>query len=167
MCETPPTEAAVLAGCAHAFCEDCIGQYVRGKVDEGKVMAEQLVERAPRRCRLPGAPLVVGASPARHLAPCNAQAEQLRCPCVEPKCDAPLLPSDVARCLKLPESVARYERLALQRCVEARTRALQPANVGGGGCNRMCLISQADEGMGCCPTAGCEYMFAFDMDNRK
>jgi hypothetical protein len=21
--------------------------------------------------------------------------------------------------------------------------------------------------MGCCPTAGCEYMFAFDMDNRK
>ena len=31
----------------------------------------------------------------------------------------------------------------------------------------MCLISQADEGMGCCPTAGCEFMFAFDMDNRK
>jgi len=108
MCETAPVEAAVLAGCAHAFCEDCIGQYVRGKVDEGKVMAEQL-----------------------------------RCPSVDPKCEAPLLPSDVARCLKAPESVARYERLALQRCVEA------------------------DEGMGCCPTAGCEYMFAFDMDNRK
>jgi len=108
MCETAPAEAAVLAGCAHAFCEDCIGQYVRGKVDEGKVMAEQL-----------------------------------RCPSVDPKCEAPLLPSDVARCLKAPEAVARYERLALQRCVEA------------------------DEGMGCCPTAGCEYMFAFDMDNRK
>ena len=44
MCETPPAEAAVLAGCAHAFCEECIGQYVRGKVDEGKVMAEQRVE---------------------------------------------------------------------------------------------------------------------------
>ena len=70
-------------------------------------------------------------------------AEQLRCPSVDPKCEAPLLPSDVARCLKAPEAVARYERLALQRCVEA------------------------DEGMGCCPTAGCEYMFAFDMDNRK
>ena len=108
MCETAPAEAAVLAGCAHAFCEDCIGQYVRGKVGEGKVMAEQL-----------------------------------RCPSVDPKCEAPLLPSDVARCLKAPEAVARYERLALQRCVEA------------------------DEGMGCCPTAGCEYMFAFDMDNRK
>ena len=51
MCETPPAEAAVLTGCAHAFCEDCIGQYVRGKVDEGKVMAERHVERAPRRCR--------------------------------------------------------------------------------------------------------------------
>lgn len=46
MCETPPAEAAVLAGCAHAFCEDCIGQYVRGKVDEGKVMAGQHVDRA-------------------------------------------------------------------------------------------------------------------------
>ena len=44
MCETPPAEAAVLAGCAHAFCEECIGQYVRGKVDEGKVMAQQRVE---------------------------------------------------------------------------------------------------------------------------
>ena len=46
MCETPPAEAAVLAGCAHAFCEECIGQYVRGKVDEGKVMASQHVESA-------------------------------------------------------------------------------------------------------------------------
>ena len=42
-----------------------------------------------------------------HPAPCLTQAEQLRCPCVEPKCEAPLLPSDVARCLKAPESVAR------------------------------------------------------------
>ena len=69
--------------------------------------------------------------------------EQLRCPSVDPKCGESLSPADVARCLKEPEAVARYERLALQRCVEA------------------------DEGMGCCPTAGCEFMFAFDMDNRK
>jgi hypothetical protein len=65
MCETPPAEAAVLTGCAHAFCEDCIGQYVRGKVDEGKVMAERHVERAPRRGRpAPGAPSVVGGQPS-------------------------------------------------------------------------------------------------------
>ena len=77
------------------------------------------------------------------LGSVRLQAEQLRCPCVDPKCDAPLQPADVARCLKAPEAVARYERLALQRCVEA------------------------DEGMGCCPSAGCEFMFAFDLDNRK
>lgn len=77
------------------------------------------------------------------LGSVRLQAEQLRCPCVDPKCNAPLQPADVARCLKAPEAVARYERLALQRCVEA------------------------DEGMGCCPSAGCEFMFAFDLDNRK
>jgi len=108
MCETPPAEVAMLTGCRHTFCEDCIGQYVSGKVTEGQVLPEQL-----------------------------------RCPSVDPKCGETIVPADVARCLKAPEAVARYERLTLQRCIEA------------------------SDGMGVCPSPGCEFMFAFDEDNRK
>lgn len=108
MTETPPAEAASLEGCKHTFCEDCIGQYVSGKVLEGQVLPDQL-----------------------------------RCPSVDPKCGETIVPADVARCLKEPGAVARYERLTLQRCIEAA------------------------DGMGVCPSPGCEFMFAFDEDNRK
>ena len=97
----------MLIGCAHAFCQDCISTYVRGKVAAGDVLSESLA-----------------------------------CPCVDPRCATPLVPQDVLRCLD-PEQGERYERLALQRCVEA------------------------EDGLGQCPTAGCPFMFAWEASNRK
>ena len=68
----------------------------------------------------------------------------LCCPCVEPtRCAVPLTPQDVKRCLETAADVERYERLALQRCVEA------------------------EDGLGACPTAGCPFVFAWEEDNRK
>ena len=47
-------------------------------------------------------------------------SEQLVCPCVEPRrCAVALVPQDVARCLQSSEQRARYERLTLNRCIEA------------------------------------------------
>ena len=71
-------------------------------------------------------------------------SEQLSCPCVEPKrCAVPLVPQDVSRCLATPAERERYERLALNRCIEA------------------------EDDMGACPTAGCPFAFAWEKDNRK
>ena len=71
-------------------------------------------------------------------------SNQLACPCVEPKrCAVPLVPQDVRRCLATKEEADRYERLTLQRCVEA------------------------EDDMGTCPSAGCPFMFAWEADNRK
>ena len=71
-------------------------------------------------------------------------SDQLACPCVEPKrCAVPLVPQDVRRCFATAAEGDRYERLALQRCVEA------------------------EEDMGTCPSAGCSFMFAWEEDNRK
>ena len=37
LCDTPSAEAVRLRACSHAFCEDCIGTFVRAKVAEGEV----------------------------------------------------------------------------------------------------------------------------------
>ena len=70
--------------------------------------------------------------------------ENLSCPCVEPtRCAVALTPQDVKRCLETPADIERYDRLALQRCVEA------------------------EDGLGACPTSGCPFVFAWEEDNRK
>ena len=108
-CESEPNESATLVGCSHSFCVECLSQYVRGKVEAGEVLSEQL-----------------------------------SCPCVEPKrCGVPLVPQDVSRCLATPAERERYERLALNRCIEA------------------------EDDMQTCPTAGCPFAFAWEKDNRK
>ena len=57
-CETEADEAAVLASCSHAFCVECLSQYVQAKVTAGEVLSEQLacpcVE--PKRCAVPLVP---------------------------------------------------------------------------------------------------------------
>jgi len=70
-------------------------------------------------------------------------AEQLVCPVVEPRrCGVPLTPQDVQRCLPAGQA-ERYDRLTLQRCVEAQ------------------------DDLGHCPSAGCPFVFAWESDNRK
>jgi len=57
LCETAPGEAAVLIGCSHAFCLDCISTYVRGKVEAGEVLPESLAcPCVDPRCARPLAP---------------------------------------------------------------------------------------------------------------
>lgn len=74
----------------------------------------------------------------------EVMGEQLSCPCVEPeKCGVALLPGDVKRALGARCRGERYERLVLQRCVD-----------------------EGDD-LGCCPSAGCGFMFAWEKDNRK
>lgn len=71
-------------------------------------------------------------------------ADQLTCPMVEPsRCGASLVPQDVRRCLESEAEGDRYERLCLQRCVEA------------------------EDDLATCPTAGCPFMFAWEEGNRK
>lgn len=57
-CDTPPSEGAVLYGCSHPFCVECLEQYVRTKVASGEVLPEQLVCPCvePERCAKPLAP---------------------------------------------------------------------------------------------------------------
>lgn len=52
LCETEPGEAATLGACGHAFCTECLTQYVRQKVTAGEVLPEQLVCPCvePNRC---------------------------------------------------------------------------------------------------------------------
>lgn len=74
----------------------------------------------------------------------EVMATQLVCPCVEPKvCGVAMAPQDVKRGLGALADGERWERLALQRCVEA------------------------EDSLGCCPSAGCEMMFEWDPANRK
>ena len=73
----------------------------------------------------------------------QVSAQELICPCVV-GCRQPLAQHDVARCLADPAAIERYQRLTLQKCVESNAQDL-----------------------GCCPTAGCDYMFAWDQGNRK
>jgi hypothetical protein len=85
MCDAEPAEACALSACRHEFCVECLETYVRGKVQQGEVLADQLV-----------------------------------CPVVEPaRCKVTLVPQDVRRCLDSDAAAERYERLSLQRCVEA------------------------------------------------
>ena len=55
----------------------------------------------------------------------------------------PLVPLDVRRCLATSEERDRYERLSLNRCIEA------------------------EDDLGTCPTAGCPFAFQWDASNRK
>ena len=68
----------------------------------------------------------------------------LQCPGVDPRCAQPIDPTDVELCLEGPNEVARYERLTLSRFVESNA-----------------------ETMGTCPTAGCAFVFEYDLANRK
>jgi hypothetical protein len=105
-CDSEPDEAVSLSACGHQFCEDCITQFVRSAIGEGKV--------------------------------------QLTCPSITPsRCGAVLDPTDVKRCLPDAAAAARYERLTLERCIEAT------------------------EDMGHCPTAGCSFMFVWEEAHRK
>lgn len=64
-------------------------------------------------------------------------------PCPEPKCRAPLTGADVAAVADAP-TAARFEALALEQ-----------------------LVQKNRDSMGCCPTPGCSYLFAWDPANRK
>lgn len=70
--------------------------------------------------------------------------EQLVCPNVAPHaCKVAISPDDVKRCLRTQTERDRYDRLSLERCIEA-----------------------VDD-LASCPTAGCSFRFAWDMSNRK
>ena len=69
---------------------------------------------------------------------------QMKCPSVDPKaCGCPIAQSDVLACLASAADRDRYLRLTIDRCVDN------------------------DDNMGCCPTAGCSFLFEWDEDNRK
>ena len=74
---------------------------------------------------------------------------QMVCPFVDvtsadnKKCNIPLAQGDVLACLASPSDRDRYLRLTLSRTVDL------------------------EDNMGCCPTAGCEFSFEWDEDNRK
>ena len=71
--------------------------------------------------------------------------DALTCPHVDPRpCKRPIDPADVKACLRTDEDVERYERLTLSRFVESNS-----------------------DSMGSCPTAGCDFVFEFDLQNRK
>jgi hypothetical protein len=57
-CEEEPASACKLASCGHAFCVECLSTYVKGKVEQGEVMSEQLVCPCvePSRCGVPLVP---------------------------------------------------------------------------------------------------------------
>ena len=70
----------------------------------------------------------------------------LRCPSVAPKCEEALHPSDVRKALGDEASAwAKYEQFAFSRFVETHAR----------------------DGVACCPTPGCPYVFEWDPANRK
>jgi hypothetical protein len=93
-------------------------------------------------------------------------AEQLVCPAVEPRrCGVPLTPQDVQRCLPAGQA-ERYDRLALQRCVEAQDdlgRANPPPPPAAAAAAHAGLRLRHRH----CPTAGCPFVFAWEPDNRK
>ena len=68
----------------------------------------------------------------------------MKCPSIDPEvCSKPITQSDVLTCLESEVDRDRYLRLTLDRCIDN------------------------DENMGCCPTAGCKFLFAWDPENRK
>lgn len=70
----------------------------------------------------------------------------LRCPNVAPKCEEALHPSDVRKALGDEATAwAKYEQFAFSRFVE----------------------THAQDGVACCPTPGCPYVFEWDPANRK
>ena len=69
----------------------------------------------------------------------------MKCPSIDPDvCGKPITQSDVLTCLESEADRDRYLRLTLDRCID-----------------------NDPEGMGCCPTAGCSFLFAWDPENRK
>ena len=67
----------------------------------------------------------------------------MKCPSIDPEvCGKPITQSDVLTCLESESDRDRYLRLTLDRCIDN------------------------DENMGCCPTAGCSFLFAWDPENR-
>ena len=69
----------------------------------------------------------------------------MKCPSIDPEvCGKPIAQSDVLTCLESEADRDRYLRLSLDRCID-----------------------NDPEGMGCCPTAGCSFLFAWDPENRK
>ena len=143
-CESEPHEACRLAACGHAFCTDCIGQFVRAKIGDGEVLPEQLGCPCvtPSRCGAPLDPLDV----KRCLATA-AEADRYGAFAVSrPLCPVlPHPPAAVGSPIRTSHSplACLAERLALERCIEG-----------------------ADD-LDCCPTAGCPFKFAWDPGNRK
>ena len=71
--------------------------------------------------------------------------DTLTCPCVGPQpCKRAIDSADVKGCLESDADFERYERLTLSRFIES---------------NSDC--------MGTCPSAGCPFVFEFDLQNRK
>jgi len=106
-CDYAVEEGVRTSACGHNFCGDCFGYYVRTKVNDGEVTANQLT-----------------------------------CPHVElhgggVKCGTALSQSDVLA------SLLNSRELSLSRTVDT------------------------GDNLACCPTAGCEFRFEWDEENRK